>query len=643
VRGSANRFGVTVSSPWLVPPPRRAALASALARMGAGYVRDEIDWRAIEPRRGAYDTRAVDEAARAYRVAGLKTLGALWALPGNVSAPRWATTRASAPVPDDLRDAYRLWRHLAGRTAGVGHDALEVFNEPDVDVLRMRATSKADRHAAYVKASTLGITDRRRRPLAVLSAIAFPSPFQDVMLQNGVARYGDVWAFHGYGEDYRPGGASPLSPSSVAEHRLRRLYGADTRMWMTEAGIFLPRTAQDPTPAQQADQARYLVQSTVEDLAAGTDKHFWFSGPPYGSCPSAYGCFGLFGSDYRPWASYSAHAAMAAILGRADVAHRLRDVPPGVRGALFRDRTRAISVVWATRPTPVEVPVDGAVEGVYDIMGERQATPTPSRGRVRVIASLDPLYVVTDGGRALRARSTDDERRVRPRRLAAAQHIVLDQRFPDSAEPHAPPYGYRLGARTRMTLAVYNLDRRPHMIRVAPRAFGGWSAAPAGRTRVRVAPNGRALVPFTIRAGRGVRTAVDYPLVFEARLAARRVAPSVARILRTGPPSTPLRLTPTISDVSARGARLRATIRDPLSGVDPARVRVEVDGRRIPARFHTATGRLTASLRLPAGGHEIWIRAYNRAHAPVQRTIEVAGSRGAQARPAAASRPRPAP
>jgi hypothetical protein len=115
VRGPANRFGVTVSSPWLVPPARRAAVASAFERMGAGYVRDEIDWRAIEPRRGAYDTRGIDAAARGYRSAGLQTLGALWALPGNLSAPGWATTKASAPMPDDLRDGYRLARRLAGR------------------------------------------------------------------------------------------------------------------------------------------------------------------------------------------------------------------------------------------------------------------------------------------------------------------------------------------------------------------------------------------------------------------------------------------------------------------------------------------------------------------------------------------------
>jgi hypothetical protein len=399
-------------------------------------------------------------------------------------------------------------------------------------------------------------------------------------------------------------------------------------MWMTEAGIFLRRTAEDPTPAQQADQARYLVQSTVEDLATGTDKHFWFSGRPYGSCPSEYGCFGLFGNDFRPWASYSAHAAMASLLGQANFAQRPQGLPANVRGGTFTDRQRAITVVWADRPTPVDVPVQGSSVDVHDIMGSRRATLAPRDGRVRVTASLDPLYLVTDGGRRLDARpSANDERRTRTRRLSPAEHIVLDQRFPAGTDPLAPPYGYRLGARTRMTLAVYNFDERTHTVRVTPRAFGGWNASPAGPTRVRVTPKGRVLIPFTIRPGSGVRTGVDYPLVFEARLGARRVPPSVARILRTGKQSKPLRLRPSISGVSTNTRVLRATIRDELSGVDPQRIRVEVDGRRVAARYNPATLRPTSALDLRPGPHEVWIRPYNRAHAPAQRTVEATGGR----------------
>jgi hypothetical protein len=84
----------------------------------------------------------------------------------------------------------------------------------------------------------------------------------------------------------------------------------------------------------------------------------------------------------------------------------------------------------AREPALERRPVDGAVR-VYDIMGAPRATPATRDGRVRAIASLDPLYLVTDGGRRLRARPpANDERRTRTRRLSAAEHIVLDQRFP---------------------------------------------------------------------------------------------------------------------------------------------------------------------------------------------------------------------
>lgn len=173
-------------------------------------------------------------------------------------------------------------------------------------------------------------------------------------------------------------------------------------------------------------------------LATGTDKHFWF-GPPYGSCASDWAASAWFGNDLRPWASYGAHAAMASLLGQANFAHRPRGLPNNVRGAVFKDRRRAITVVWADRPTPVEIPVRSGSAHVYDIMGVRRATRATHDGGVHLIVSLDPLYLVTDGGRHLRARpAANDERRTRTRGLSAADHIVLDQRFPADADPQGP-------------------------------------------------------------------------------------------------------------------------------------------------------------------------------------------------------------
>ena len=68
---------------------------------------------------------------------------------------------------------------------------------------------------------------------------------------------------------------------------------------------------------------------------------------------------------------------------------------------------------------------------------------------------------------------------------------------------------------------------------------------------------------------------------------------------------------------------LRAQIADLLSGIDPARVVVEVDGRRVQRLFDPETGQLKASLHLVRGAHILWIRAYNNADAPAQASVHV--------------------
>ncbi len=113
------------------------------------------------------------------------------------------------------------------------------------------------------------------------------------MLQNGVARYADLWAFHAYGAP------AQFPPDAADNAKLRRLYEYRGQLWMTESGIFLNATPSGGLNyAQQLAEARYLVQSTVIDLAAGLDKLFWFSGPPY--CAAGFACFGLFDSNFRP-------------------------------------------------------------------------------------------------------------------------------------------------------------------------------------------------------------------------------------------------------------------------------------------------------------------------------------------------------
>ncbi len=640
VAGPANRFAITISAPWLLPPSRLDAFARATRAAGLGYVRDETDWNVVEPSRGQFQLAAPTHVASAFRDAGVKTDDANWSLTGDLSAPAWSRSPSSGLLPDDLRDGYGFWHELSG-PQGTGADALEVWNEPDVNVaLGQFSRMPGDRHAAYVKAATLGITDRGERPLASLSGVADVGELQNLMLQSEAGRYADLWAFHAYGYAFRPDAPVAVPEGARANAALQRMYGFRGQLWMTESGVFQAATKGTLDLVQQRQQARYLVQSTVSDLAAGVDKLFWFDGPPY--CAAGFACFGLFDDRFQPWPSYSAQAAMASLLGRADFAQRVRGLPKGVRGYVFKDGRRAITVVWSQdAPAAARVPLPGGGVRLYDAMGARRAVPAAAGPRaVRVRATRDPLYLVTGGGARLRARPTANDDRRSVGRLSAAEHVVLDQRFAAAATPNPalggdrPQFGYRLGRTSAMTLDVYNFAAVPQTVTVTPHAWRGWSATPARQT-VTVAPGGRASVPFALTAGARVRRGVDYPLVFEATADGERATPSVGRVLllpqRGGRAGAPVPLAPWIANVSpARGsvlahgdAVLRADVIDPISGVDPARIAVEVDGRRVAHRYDARRGRLSARLHLARGPHELWIRAYNHALAPAQLSVPV--------------------
>jgi hypothetical protein len=100
---------------------------------------------------------------------------------------------------------------------------------------------------------------------------------------------------------------------------------------------------------------------------------------------------------------------------------------------------------------------------------------------------------------------------------------------------------------------------------------------------------------------------------------------------RGGRRGAPVPLAPSITWVApgdgsvhvGRHVALRALVSDALSGIDPARVVVEVDGHRVARDYDAATGRLSAALQLSRGVHELWIRAYDNAQAPAQATVNV--------------------
>ncbi|WP_433332049.1 hypothetical protein [Spirillospora sp. CA-294931] len=519
ISGPANRFGANTWAPTLIASSKLAPLARALKRMGVGYIRDDASWSAAEPARGRYRATPQDKVTREFHRQGLKVLHVL------TGPPDWTMSGTSVPLPADLRVAHGYTRHLSGKPAGARPDAVQMSNEPDID----DTASTGDQQAAYVKAAALGMSTRGNRPRIVLPGIGGNFAYQKLMLESDVVRYADAWAFHAY--PWPPSAAEPEVPAVAAEQRrLWRRYGGTSQTWQTEFGLFLKTPGHDPDRQRQVAQARYLVRSTVQDLAAGVDKHFWFAGPPLGT-EGTY--FGLFNRDYQPLRSYSAHAAMASILGKADHVSRLQGLPPGATGHLFDTGTRSAAVLWAKRPTQVKVPVGGGKAEVYDTMGVRRVV-NAERGTVTLTATPDPSYVLST-----RTARAPEKASSKPGKPSPAEQIVLNQRYaPANAAPNKnngeakPPFGYRLKNTTRMSLDIYNFSGTPRKVVLSGHA-DGWTVKPIASSTVIVPPMGRAAVPFILTAAPQTRPGSDYRLAFTATLDGRPVPPSVSWIQLT--------------------------------------------------------------------------------------------------------------
>ena len=107
---------------------KRAAVLDRIAESGAGWVRLDVSWAMIQPRRGSYDAwgvRQVDKVLKQAKRRGLRVLVTFWL------TPAWANGgKGERVAPDDVSDyakalawAARRWDNRVG--------AWEVWNEPN--------------------------------------------------------------------------------------------------------------------------------------------------------------------------------------------------------------------------------------------------------------------------------------------------------------------------------------------------------------------------------------------------------------------------------------------------------------------------------------------------------------------------------
>lgn len=261
-------FGSQFHATWTdYTDAQRDVVLDRLAAVGARWVRIDVGWVTLEPRRSGRFTqwylhsldRAVDGAHRR----GLSVLLTV------LDTPRWANGGGDTNVPPRRPDRFgKLLGRLAYRYAG-RVDAYEVWNEPNDDVF---FDGSPEQYVGVLKAAYRAVKKADPTAKVVGGATEYnDDAFLEDVYRAGGRGFFDVWSTHPYqGAADEP----PETPDDgnvwtmdhvgavravMAEHHDRR------PIWFTEFGWSNHPTASDAPPykrgVSKAKQADYLVRS----------------------------------------------------------------------------------------------------------------------------------------------------------------------------------------------------------------------------------------------------------------------------------------------------------------------------------------------------------------------------------------------
>jgi hypothetical protein len=248
----------------------------SVAKTGASWLRLLIDWSRIEPVKGQYDWRYVDEQVNAARAHNLNVLGVI------AYTPEWARpvdTFFTHP-PVDAADYGQFAAAVAGRYADRVSD-WELWNEPNLPpFFGYLIDNNPARYTQLVTAAYPAIKAIQPNSTVVLAGFSpllgeySPPAFLEQMYTAGVGGFFDAAAAHPY---VSPTGiaADPVNGwSDVGRmHDVMVAHGdGDKKIWLTELGA---ATSDSPEGVSQAEQARQITD--VLAAAAATD----YSGPAF--------------------------------------------------------------------------------------------------------------------------------------------------------------------------------------------------------------------------------------------------------------------------------------------------------------------------------------------------------------------------
>ncbi len=205
-----------------------AGEAADIKALGFGWVKIQLPWKDGEPSgKGNYSLGSYDNFVNVMGSNGIKVLLSI------VKAPDWSRRQNATPgegPPDNMQDAADFMAHVAGRYCGKGVEAIEVWNEANLDVEwhDKRGLSAAlymdmlKRAFTGIKAAcpNIVVVAQASTPNGMNSATAIDDvTFLQQMYQSGLRDFSDAIGAHPSGFRSSPEAQCAPGGASYADHR----------------------------------------------------------------------------------------------------------------------------------------------------------------------------------------------------------------------------------------------------------------------------------------------------------------------------------------------------------------------------------------------------------------------------------------
>jgi hypothetical protein len=314
----AAEKGVVPDLTWGISPGDQDRSASALADLGARWVRLNANWADAEPRRGIYDSGWLGHYDRAIEVA--RAAGSRIVLM-SYQSPSWASrSRNRETPPRHPQDFARFMGFLAARYARKV-EAYEVWNEENIS----RFWSTGPSAAAYTRLlqfTYLAIKQVDPEAKVVFGGLSTNDyEFLERAYDAGAEGFFDVMSVHPFSC-----GASPETITREDDGRMTRssfpayqevrssmlARGDDKPIWMTEIGWSTTTRECGVSQATQADYVTRAFQFIEQDpyvqmmLWYNLRNNYWDH-----DADTTEARYGLMRTDFSPKPSYNAFKSYA--------------------------------------------------------------------------------------------------------------------------------------------------------------------------------------------------------------------------------------------------------------------------------------------------------------------------------------------